>query len=156
MDTRTVKSNVSVLSPTVIIGLIAMVVIGTGMVGAVVFRNQWLPKTSALWTSVTASSGDANTASAEDDHAGLAHAGDDHVGHNPIHAGHDEGNSLELSPQARKNIGLQAAAIKLQAFFVNDEHRHIGAVLALIRNLLLQIVFRVEFQFCFVKHRRFS
>ncbi|QDU95058.1 efflux RND transporter periplasmic adaptor subunit [Lignipirellula cremea] len=42
------------------------------------------------------------------------HAGHDHSGHD--HAGHDEGNSLELSAQARKNIGLKTAQVKLETF----------------------------------------
>jgi multidrug efflux pump subunit AcrA (membrane-fusion protein) len=112
MDPRTVKSNVPGLSPTLIKWLVAIVVIGTGMVGAIVFRNQWLPKAIALWASVTASTGETDAASAGDDHAGHAHAGDNQA----AHAGHDEGNSLELSPQARKNIDLQTAAIVLQPF----------------------------------------
>ncbi|MGD9722644.1 MAG: efflux RND transporter periplasmic adaptor subunit [Pirellulales bacterium] len=40
---------------------------------------------------------------------------DDH-GHDHAHPGHQEANSLELSEQARKNIGLQLATIELQPF----------------------------------------
>ncbi|GIW98899.1 MAG: hemolysin D [Pirellulaceae bacterium] len=49
------------------------------------------------------------------DHGGHAHD-HEHAGHDHEHAGHDEANSLELSPQARKNIGLETTAIELQPF----------------------------------------
>ena len=44
----------------------------------------------------------------------------DHGGHDHSHAGHDETNSLELSPQARRNIGLtdeMVRPVELQTFF---------------------------------------
>jgi len=44
---------------------------------------------------------------------------DDHAGHDHGHAGHDEASSLELSPQARRNIGLtkdKLQPIKLGTF----------------------------------------
>ena len=40
---------------------------------------------------------------------------DDH-GHDQGHPGHQEANSLELSDQARKNIGLQLVTVELQQF----------------------------------------
>lgn len=42
------------------------------------------------------------------------HAGHDHGDHD--HAGHDEASSLELSDQARKNIGLTVGKVKLSTF----------------------------------------
>jgi len=54
---------------------------------------------------------------AEDDHAGHDHASEgasDHAGHD--HAGHDEANSLELSEQARRSLGLDTAALELGTF----------------------------------------
>src|SRR4051812_5247744 len=41
---------------------------------------------------------------------------DSHAGHDHGHAGHNDENSLVLSEQARKNIGLTIAPIKLQEF----------------------------------------
>lgn len=41
---------------------------------------------------------------------------DEEAGHNHDHAGHEEGNSLELSNQARSNIGLKLATIELRPF----------------------------------------
>ena len=41
-------------------------------------------------------------------------ASDEHEGHD--HAGHDESNSIELSVQARKNIGLRVAKVELKPF----------------------------------------
>ena len=38
----------------------------------------------------------------------------DHAGHD--HAGHNESNSLEMSAQARKNIGLRVAKVELGPF----------------------------------------
>lgn len=40
----------------------------------------------------------------------------DDAGHNHEHAGHEEGDSLELSNQARSNIGLKLATIELRPF----------------------------------------
>lgn len=45
-----------------------------------------------------------------------AESGHDHSGHDHSHAGHEEGNSIELSEQARKNIGLQTAKVELKPF----------------------------------------
>jgi cobalt-zinc-cadmium efflux system membrane fusion protein len=41
---------------------------------------------------------------------------DAHSGHDHDHAGHSEENSLELSEQARKSIGLREGEVKLSAF----------------------------------------
>ncbi|MBL8828747.1 MAG: efflux RND transporter periplasmic adaptor subunit [Planctomycetaceae bacterium] len=41
---------------------------------------------------------------------------DDHAGHDHGHAGHSEENSLELSEQARKGIGLREGVITLSTF----------------------------------------
>ena len=45
----------------------------------------------------------------------LAEATDDH-GHDHDHAGHDEGNSLELTPQGLKNIGYRPFTVELGSF----------------------------------------
>lgn len=69
-----------------------------------VFRDRWLPHAKAFITSAVDSESEA-----ENDTHG---ADDDDV----AHQGHDEGNSLELSPQARKNIGLTTSQIELRRF----------------------------------------
>ena len=43
-------------------------------------------------------------------------AEDSHAGHDHGHAGHDESNSLELSKQARNNLGLKTLTIELKPF----------------------------------------
>jgi len=112
MDIKTLKSRIPTLRSTLIPWLVAIVILGAGAIGAAVFRNQWLPKTNTWWSSMRASSGKTDRESIEDKHG--EHS--DHEEHEAEHAGHDETNSLELSPQARKNIGLKTAAIKLQPF----------------------------------------
>lgn len=42
--------------------------------------------------------------------------GHDHAGHDHDHAGHDEASSIELSAQAKKNIGLVLGQITLKPF----------------------------------------
>lgn len=42
--------------------------------------------------------------------------GHPHAGHDHAHPGHDEGNSIEISEQARKNIGLKVAKVELKPF----------------------------------------
>jgi cobalt-zinc-cadmium efflux system membrane fusion protein len=106
MDTKTMKLKVSTLSPTLIKWSIFVALIGVGAVVAAVSRHQWLPKANELLALATNSAGDTEAADTHDDHAG----------HDDGHEGHDEANSLELSPQARKNIGLTTAAIKLQPY----------------------------------------
>lgn len=102
MDTRTMKLRFPMFSPTLIKWSVVVGVIAMGAITAVVFRDQRLPHVNQLFASATNSAGEAEELAGHDDHAG--------------HEGHDEGNSLELSPQARKNIGLTTAAIKLQPF----------------------------------------
>lgn len=82
-------------------GLAAVVLVS--LVGGLsfVFRDQWLPHAKAFIASKVDSS-----PQLEDD----THIVDD------AHVGHDEGTSLALSPQARKNIGLTTTQIALRAF----------------------------------------
>ncbi|WP_428306304.1 efflux RND transporter periplasmic adaptor subunit [Lacipirellula sp.] len=55
--------------------------------------------------------------SAEDDHEHAPGDGHDHTeGEGHDHAGHDEGNSLELSPQALKNIGYEPFTVAARDF----------------------------------------
>lgn len=67
--------------------------------------------TSSWWLPALTDVVDSATEAAEPEDA---HAGHDHSGHD--HAGHDESSSLELSAQARKNIGLKTGEIKLTRF----------------------------------------
>jgi multidrug efflux pump subunit AcrA (membrane-fusion protein) len=73
------------------------------------FYRQWLPTMQRL---LAGNSPQAVGNAAEKGHD--KHAGHDHMGHD--HAGHDEANSIEMSQQARKNIGLTVAKVELQTF----------------------------------------
>lgn len=109
MDTRTMKLKFSTLNPALIKWSIFVALIGVGAVVGAVSRHQWLPQANELWARATSSTGEAEVTDAPDDHAGHDHGDEGHEGH-------DEANSLELSPQARKNIGLTTAAIQLQPY----------------------------------------
>jgi multidrug efflux pump subunit AcrA (membrane-fusion protein) len=81
------------------------IVIATAMATAtlvIVFRDGWLPLVQKNGPSHQV----LETPEATHD--------DPHAGHG--HAAHQEANSLELSPQARKNIGLSTAPIQPQTF----------------------------------------
>jgi len=56
--------------------------------------------------------GNATEADSSDEHAGEV----DHSEHDHGHAGHDETNSIELSEQGRRNIGLELGKVKLSDF----------------------------------------
>jgi multidrug efflux pump subunit AcrA (membrane-fusion protein) len=87
----------------IVSGCIALLVVA---IASAAWR--WLPK-------VQPGSGSASTEpSHAPNHAGHEHAGHSHAGHS--HAGHSETNSLELSQQARNNIGLKTAPIALKEF----------------------------------------
>ncbi|MFK7776817.1 MAG: efflux RND transporter periplasmic adaptor subunit [Gimesia sp.] len=76
------------------------------------FQDQWLP-TIQGW----AQPNSASESHIEKSEEGDAHAGEDPHDHG--HEGHNESDSLELSAQARKNIGLTSEKlipIKLQSF----------------------------------------
>ena len=83
---------------------VGVAIIGVVTFMAVAFRSHWLPPVSGLLA--------AQSSSEIDESSGT----DAHAGHDHGHEGHDDGTSLELSPQAKKNIGLQVAAIKLTPF----------------------------------------
>ncbi len=81
------------------------------IVAAWALQDFWLPK-AKIWAAKQLVATD--SAPKEDDHAGHDHGGHDHD-----HAGHDESSSLELSEQARKNIGLtkeNVRPVELQTF----------------------------------------
>lgn len=74
-------------------------------------RQQWMPAVNNV----------ANQSKSESEGhqhgAAQGHSEEGHQGHE--HAGHEESSSLELSPQARKNIGLtkgKVSPVKLQSF----------------------------------------
>ncbi|MCA9016208.1 MAG: secretion protein HlyD, partial [Planctomycetaceae bacterium] len=76
------------------------------------YQEQWLPVVQGR----TQNKGVENKPAKSNETAD-AHAGEEHHDHD--HAGHDEASSLELSPQARKNIGLTSdklIPVKLQSF----------------------------------------
>lgn len=81
------------------------IVIATAVATAtlvIVFRDGWLP---LIQTNGPSRQVPATPAAIHDD---------PHAGHG--HEDHQEANSLELSPQARKNIGLSTAPVQLQTF----------------------------------------
>jgi multidrug efflux pump subunit AcrA (membrane-fusion protein) len=74
--------------------------LATGAAAAVLW-SRWLPA-AREWVGVSR-----QQPAPHDDHNG---------GHNHDHPGHEEGNSLELSDQARNNIGLKVTTIELKPF----------------------------------------
>ncbi len=94
----------------IVVWLALAVVLATAAAGYVA-RNRWLPQANRLIGAAqerlfhSQSGKDADAANEEAD----AHAGHDHG------AGGGE-TSLELSPQAQKNIGLQLATVQLKDF----------------------------------------
>ncbi len=123
------------LSSVVVKRLAVVVAIVVIVAAAALFRNQWLPKANELVASIggSASQSDAGSSDAgHDGHDGHDHGDGDGDGHDDKdghshddghdhahdggHDGHNEANSLELSPQARKNVGLKTAEVQLQLY----------------------------------------
>lgn len=103
MDNQTNSTRIPKLSPTLlkwIVGILGVVV----AVLAFVFQTYWLPPALGLLTVITTP---VNDDASEDD---------GHSSQNDSHAGHDDSTSLELSPQARKNVGLRTGVVELQTF----------------------------------------
>jgi membrane fusion protein, heavy metal efflux system len=90
--------------------LLAAVVVA--IAAAALFHRQWLPHVQRLLSAggSSASDGERSRGVAPEESAD-AHG---HEGHD--HSGHNEANSIEMSEQARKNIGLRVAKIELQPF----------------------------------------
>lgn len=93
------------------------IVLGSGIAAAATYGTWWphVAKTidsivHAQKHSTTDDHGDHDHASHDLDHAGHDHAGSEHAGHD--HAGHTETQSLELTAQALKNLGLTADFLK--------------------------------------------
>ena len=92
METKTSKRKVPAISPT-IAKRSAIVIAFVGIaVTAVAFRDEWLPKANELLASVSKTGDDVKPGTDSGGHEGHAHG----------HEGHDEANSIELPPQARK------------------------------------------------------
>lgn len=87
-------------APRRLIGIILLVMSVALAVAAVGLRSYWLPLVRQFLVPAPA----ADPQEAEHDHSGHDHAG------------HDDSNSIELSAQARKNIGLTIGEVKLQTF----------------------------------------
>ncbi len=79
------------------------------VVAAAVFHRHWLPLASRLLTAST-------LVTKTDSSPPAPHDGHDHAAHDHAHAGHSDANSIELSEQARKNIGLKVEKVQLQSF----------------------------------------
>jgi multidrug efflux pump subunit AcrA (membrane-fusion protein) len=94
------------MSPVMVKWSTVAVALGLVVVLAVVFRNQWPPRLNALFTTP----GNRAEPVSDDGHGSQ----DDGRGHG--HEGHVEGNSIELSPQARKNVRLETDVIELQTY----------------------------------------
>lgn len=77
------------------------------VVAAIASHGFWFPRLKSAFTTTTI------TGEIQDKQS-TGELADDHAGHD--HAGHSEINSLELSQQARKNIGLKTAKIELRSF----------------------------------------
>lgn len=92
---RNISTKWYVLAAAIVVG-----VAGWGL------RDVWLPSVGRWALSQIEQPGGADGKVEED-----AHAGHDHGGH-----AHDESTSLELSDQARRNIGLSVGEIKLQTY----------------------------------------
>jgi multidrug efflux pump subunit AcrA (membrane-fusion protein) len=90
--------------------LLALAVVAVIAIVAIVKRNAWWPAASA-WAQQTSRGNAAKAADSHDEHGHdeAGHASHDHGDHE--HA-HDDANSLELSKQARLNLGLTPDQIK--------------------------------------------
>lgn len=84
---------------------IYVAVVAIALIAAVALQSFWAPQ-AKRWL-LGGASGDPSREHA-DEH--------DHSGHDHGHAGHDESNSIELSEQGRRNIGLQIAKVQLSDF----------------------------------------
>ena len=122
-ETKTINQRPAWLdSNTLKWSAIAGLVVVASLVG-LVFHQHWLPQAQAFVATVTNVSNESDAGSVgkksdkhDHDHEGGDHKGHDHEGHDHDHEGHDEANSLELSDQAKKNVGLTTAVVKLQKF----------------------------------------
>ena len=81
------------------------------------FHDRWLPQARQQWAGLQSAMGIGSQAPGDQATTGGGNSGGahhEHAGH--AHEGHDESASIELSPQARKNIGLTVAKVKPSSF----------------------------------------
>lgn len=86
-----------------------LAIVGIAIAVAAAYRESWWPELREQVAAALAAQRQSDSASEEE-------AGESHSAHDHGHAGHDEGNSLELSPQARKNIGLTVNEVVLSDY----------------------------------------
>ena len=99
--------------------LVAALVVVASVVTALLSRSWWLPQADSAPVAAGHDSRDGACTHADQDHSGHDHGDRDHVGPDQgdqDHAGHDEATSLQLSKQARKNVGLQLVTIERRDF----------------------------------------
>ena len=113
METKTATSNIPTMSASLLKWLLALAMIAAVVIAAVAYQDRWLPEANKLLGLAPAKQ---LTGHEGHNHApGAAH--DDHEVHDDHdHAGHVEANSVELSPQARRNVGLSTNVIALETF----------------------------------------
>lgn len=88
--------------------IVALAVIA---VGGVALHRRWLPQVKRLLKR-----SDVSATSGEQSHGVVAEEPGAHANEGQGHVGHGSASSIEMSEQARKNIGLQVAKIELQPF----------------------------------------
>lgn len=86
----------------------AAVILGAAVGAAAIYRAELVERWQALRRSSVAQRAQIGNDGTDHDHVG--HAGED-ADHGHEHAGHDEANSIHLSPQARRNIGLKVGRV---------------------------------------------
>ncbi len=90
-----------------------LVVVALGGVAAA-FQSQWWPPLEQAVKGLVAPESQGKSKKSRDQHD--HDDGHDHKGHDHGHAGHEESNSLELSRQAKANIGLKTGKVELSTF----------------------------------------
>lgn len=83
---------------------------------AFALRERWVPVVNRQFASMKL--GTAEPADTEKD-ASHEKAGHSHEEHNHSHTGHSEANSIEISAQAVRNIGLKVGTVELRSFVRN-------------------------------------
>ncbi len=114
MQSSVPRSRALWSSPKRIARIVAALGVLAALVVAAVFHRTWLPQARELLASAVGASGSSSTSETSEAEETDDHAGHGHEGHN--HPGHEEANSLELSPQAWKNLDLKVGKIELQDY----------------------------------------
>jgi multidrug efflux pump subunit AcrA (membrane-fusion protein) len=92
------------------LGALAFVACG---LAAVASYQRWVPVVQT-WIAARSGAPAEHGQEPAGEHEKHEHAGHDHAGHD--HAGHDDATSIELTAQARKNIGLRTMKVELGQF----------------------------------------